>query len=198
MDTEYLIEEKKEMIREQEEIFASTLSLRVLEKPKLSIWMILIPIIFVYYFFQYSKFSDARRQFIEHYLQSRKLALKEAARAVTEGREPDSGLINPESDMPAEVRPHHMQVMMLLAEHYEGLLKESGGDFASLVRGAYGDLTELLIFFNNLNNAEREVNKALLPHLEVTHEGVEAAMKRIEEGSADLRREMAEDIFSGK
>ena len=44
------LETKSHIIEEQERRFAYLLASRVIQKPKLSIWMILVPIIFVYFF----------------------------------------------------------------------------------------------------------------------------------------------------
>ena len=77
---------KYALIMEHEEQFAHALAVHVLDKPRLSIWMILIPIIFVFYFYQVQKFKTGRTTFVEHYLVSRKSALQEAMTAVKTGR----------------------------------------------------------------------------------------------------------------
>ena len=67
---------QRTIILQNEEKFALQLASKVLEKPKLSIWMIMVPIIFVYYFYKMQKYSEGRKVFAENYLVSHKRALK--------------------------------------------------------------------------------------------------------------------------
>ena len=46
-------EEKAKMILDHEEWFAESLAIKIVEKPTLSVWMILIPIVFIYYFYRF-------------------------------------------------------------------------------------------------------------------------------------------------
>jgi len=57
------INEKSEIIEKNEQRFAIMLGSRVINKPKLSIWMILIPVIFVYFFYQFNKYKQGREDF---------------------------------------------------------------------------------------------------------------------------------------
>ena len=54
--------ENSALILAHEEDFAAALARHVIDKPKLSIWMILIPIFFVFYFFQLNKYRDGLRK----------------------------------------------------------------------------------------------------------------------------------------
>jgi hypothetical protein len=55
------IQDKREIIHRHEVAFAETLSAEVIERPKLSVWMILIPILFVTYFYQLRRYAAGRR-----------------------------------------------------------------------------------------------------------------------------------------
>lgn len=181
---------------EHEEQFAHTLAVHVLDKPKLSLWMILIPIIFVFYFYQLQKFTAGRKTFVEHYLISRKRSLDEAFEAVTSGKDPDIGKLAGLSDVPEDIRTHQARVFSILVDHYITLLRSDGDDFASLVQSAYKSLSHYLLYLNSLNNAEKDRDNALKPHLEKTQEGIDAVVKNIEFHSEKLRREIAEKIFA--
>jgi hypothetical protein len=74
-------------------------------------------------------------------------------------------------------------------------MKTDGEDFASLIRAAYGSLTDYLLFLNRLNQAEQEVNKALKPDLEEPDEVINDIVSNMEVVSERLRRETAEIIF---
>ena len=189
------INEKHTLILEHERQFANILASHVLDKPELSIWMIIIPIIFVFYFYKFQKFIDGRKTFAEHYLVSRKRALDEAVEVVSTGREPDIENLATLSDVPDSFRGQQAEVFAVLVEHFMKLLRLDGEDFASLVKSAYGDRMNYLLFLNRLNRAEKEVNTALEPHLQKTLEGVNSIMNTIELQSEKLRRENAERFF---
>jgi len=52
-----------------------------------------------------------------------------------------------------------------------------------------------LLFLNRLNETEKQFNAALSPHLQMTTEGVEDIIARMEHASEVLWREEAERIF---
>ena len=188
--------EKKKMILVHEEQFAGKLALQVIEKPKLSVWMILIPIIFVYYFYRLQRFSTGRKTFAEHYMISINRAINEAEAVIEEGKTPDPATLAGLSDVPESIRDRQTKVYHVLLEHYIDLLKADGDDYESLIRTAYGSLTNCLLYCNRINQVEKERNKALIPIMSQTTEGVNEIIENIERYSETFRREMAERIFS--
>jgi hypothetical protein len=188
-------EAKRLLILEHETWFAEALASRVLARPKLSVWMILIPIIFVYYFYQFQKVTEGRKQFAAHYLKSRVRALDAAVQALDTGEKPDAESLASLSDVPEEVRPLQAEFLSILVEHYTGLLQAEGGDFASLVRSSCRNRTNYLLLLNRLTQAEGKVNEALKPQLEKTHAEVEGVIRAVEAESESIRRELAETIF---
>ena len=187
--------EKSAIILEQEEKFALILASQVINKPQLSLWMILIPIFFVFYFTNLSKYKNGYKQFAENYLIDKKRALNEAVAVVDGGREPDIHALAELSNMNSEAREKQADILAILVEHYSILLKSEGEDFASLIRFAYGSLTDYLLFLNRLNQAEKEVNKSLKPDLEESDEVINDIVSNMEVVSERLRRETAESIF---
>ena len=188
--------EKSVLILEHEKKLADILALQVLDRPQLSVWMILIPIIFVYYFYQYQKFTNDRKMFAEHYLISRKHALDEAVEVINTGRKPDTIKLAKLSDVPDDALEQQAEMLAVLVEHYATLLGSDGEDFESLVRSAYSSRSGYLLFLNHLNQAEKAVNKVLKPHLKKSFEGIDDTVSNIESWSEKLRREEAENIFS--
>lgn len=188
--------EKKRMIIDHEEQFTGILALQVIEKPKLSVWMILIPIIFVYYFYRLQRFSTGKKTFSEHYMIAINRAINEAEAVIEEGKTPDPAALAGQSDVPESIRDLQTKVYHVLLEHYIDLLKAEGDDFESLIRTAYGSRTNYLLYCNRINQVEKERNKALIPLMEQNTEGVNEIIEKIESHSETLRREIAEQIFS--
>ena len=189
---------KQNLILEHETFFAKKLALQVIDKPRLSIWMILIPIIFVYYFYRFQKFNTGRKVFAEHYMISIRRALNEASAVVDTGKKPDPVSLSETSDVPEAIRKYQADVYSILVEHYTDLLCAEGEDVESCIRSAYGNRTNYLLFFNRLNQAEKNRNQALKPLLQETTPEVNHVVERIERISQTLRREMAELIFPGQ
>jgi hypothetical protein len=189
------LKEKSALILEREEKFAIALAAQVINKPQLSLWMILIPIFFVFYFNNFSKYKNGCKQFAENYLIDKKRALNEAVEVVDGRREPDIRALAELSNMDSRAWAKQAHVLAVLVEHYTILLNAHGEDFASLVREAYGSLTNYLLFLNRLNQAESEVNKALKPNIEGSYEEISDIVSSMEDLSERLRRETAESIF---
>jgi hypothetical protein len=189
------LKEKSALILEQEKEFALTLAAQVLNKPQLSLWMILIPIFFVFHFNDLSKYKSGLKIFADNYIIEKKRALNEAVETVNKDREPDIRGLAGLPNMNSATREKHEHLMTVLVEHYTIMLNSEGEDFSSLIRSAYGSLTDYLLFLNRLNKAEKEINRALKPDIKGPGEEINDIVSRMESMSEKLRRESAENIF---
>lgn len=189
------LKEKSQLILAHEKLFADLLSAKVINKPKFNIWMILIPIIFVFYMNDYKKYKDGRKVFADQYLKTRKRALDETAAALRANREPDLESLAGISDLPEVARQQYRKLLTTLVEHYRDLLQAEGESFESLVRSAYASKTNYLLFLNCLNNVEKDLNAALRPNIDENDTVVIDVIKTIENHSEKLQKSLAEDIF---
>lgn len=193
MDT---LAEKKRWILDQERRFARDLAGRVIETPRLSMWMILIPIFLVYHVYRHKNALKGRSAFVEHYLLSRNRSLEEAFHALAEQRPPDiDGVVARAVDLPPSARPVYKAWITVLIQHYGDLLQARGADHKALVRQVFHNRSNYLIFLNQLNQLEKALNAALNAHLAETTAGVAETIARIEAASAELRRLQAEALF---
>lgn len=183
------------MILDHEERFAKTLASIVIERPPLSFWMILIPIIFVFFFMRCQRVINGRREFVQTYMLIRRRALDEAAASVEGKRNPDVGKLFGMSSAPPSTRAQFVSWMHALLEHYGDLVRSDGGDVQSLIRKAYGNRTNYLLSQNRLNQTEKAFNAALKPHLKGVGEYVEETIDRIDAVTVSLRRKSAEEAF---
>jgi hypothetical protein len=187
------IKEKLDIIHRHEADFADALSVEAIERPKLSVWMILIPIVFVWYAYQLQRYAGGRKEFAKHYLLSKQRALDEAFHALDSGMKPDTEHLARLTDLPDDIRPLQAGVLNLLVEHFLGLLRADGDDYDALVRSMYRDRTTYLIFLDRLNKMENEVYAALTAKL--TEDGASNAVEIVKRESERLRRLEAERIF---
>lgn len=191
-----IVKEKSLLILESEEKFAHALAVQVIEKPKLSLWLVLIiPLMVVYHIYEYQKCISGRKSFAENYMISRKRAIEEAVTVIRTGKRPDIGALVRLSDIPEASGREYAQWLAVLVEYYTDLLMSEGKDFDSLVRSAYRNRTNYLIFLNRLNQAEKVLNTSLKPNISETQEVVESIVCTMELCSEKLRKESAERIF---
>lgn len=185
----------RRIIEQHEERFAEVLSRCVIEKPKLSFWVIIIPIIFVYYMYRIPRYVEGKKRFTEQYLMSRTSALHEAEASILDGREPDSSRLAASADVPSDIQPLMKDLLSTMLRHYSRLLRAEGSDFDSLVRSAYQDRAAFLQVMDRLNEAEQKLHTALSDRLEQAQEGSDSVVRTIGQESARLRRHEAERIF---
>ena len=189
------LSEKRAFIWEYEERFASDLAGAVLETPKMSFWMIFIPIILVYHVFQVRKVVEGRKGFAKNYLVTRKTALGEGFSLVEKARNPDLQTILRDSNLPEEAKGPFKELFILLVEHYTDLLRSYGHDMPSLIRSAYKSRTNYLLFLNRLNKAEKALTGVLRPEAVNTASDIDFILKAMEFHSERLGRERAESVF---
>lgn len=186
---------KRDLIMADEKQFAAQVSNRVIDKPRLDVWMILIPVFFIFYFWQLKRYARGRKTFAEKFLITRQRALDEALRSAESGKDPDIEALVQASDVPAEARQGYRPWVTLLVGHYRDLILAHGSSYPALVKSTYQTRTNYLLFLNRLNQVERDFDAALKPHLEKTTENVNGIIKLMEESVISLRRQLAETIF---
>ena len=168
---------------------------QVIEKPRLAVWMILIPVFFVFYFWQLKRYSDGRKTFAEKFMITRRRALDQALASVQAGKGPDIEAVVQASDIPDKIRKDYRRWVALLVDHYRDLIRAHGSSYPALVRATYKSRTNYLLFLNRLNQVEREFDAALKPHIAETTENANGIIKLMEESTGNLRRQIAEEIF---
>jgi hypothetical protein len=189
------LERKKEMILEREVAFAYQIGAAVFEKPKVSVWMILIPILFLHFIYQMQRYKSGFVKFTEDFMITRRLALDLAVEAVQEDSEPDIDRIVRQSSLSEALKIPYESWVRVLVEYYMDLLTADGVSFESLVQSAYNSQTNYLLTLNRLNMAEKEFYSGIKIQMADT-EGSQSIIVTIEEKSQNLRRELAQQIFA--
>ena len=189
------LERKKELILQRELLFANAIGAAVFEKPKVSFWMVLIPILFLYFIYRMQRFKSGRMKFDQEFMTTRRKALVLAVEALETGVKPNIDRIARESGITDALEKHYASWLRTLVDYYDDLLAAEGDTFEALVRSAYHNRTNYLLTLNRLNTVEKEFYSALKPQLAAT-EGAAAVIAAIEEHSRRLRRDLAEKIFA--
>ena len=190
------ISKKKDILINNETAFANSLSMAVFEKPKMSVWMILIPLILVFHMYRHQRYVDGRNSFVENYLRTRKRAVEAAYSSCQSGEDIDIAQFVASSGVPEDTRSAFRDWVTLLVQHYQMLISSSGNNFDSLVRASYKTKMNYLLFLNALNAAEKRFSQALKTHIGDNTQTVENTIGKIDHHTEIIRRQSAEDIFS--
>ena len=145
---------------------AKSLALSLIRPKTLTVWEIMIPVIFI---LNYAKMKQSREVFIQNQIFTKKMALeaaldmrkkdasKETVIAQIESKTKELVASVPGGIYSDDIRSQQLKEMDLLIDHYGKLLNAEGGDYASLVTSAYGSATEYQSFLDQLQSAENEV-----------------------------------------
>lgn len=186
------LKEKYDIIFGYEQQFAFRLAKDVLKKPETSVWMILIPILFVHHMFKAKEYRENVRSFARNIFSTRQKALDKAYREAETGRSisygvddyfPDVTLVSKEDKVLAEKQ---IRVIRAMEDHYLAMLKWPGKTLEELIRGVYRGEGEYRRYLERLTEAEIEVSRYLMEHFHVTEEKRTVA-RSIESRSAELR-----------
>ncbi|MEW6672913.1 MAG: NF038143 family protein [Thermodesulfobacteriota bacterium] len=185
---------KKTLILERELDFSNAIGAAVVEKPRISFWMILIPILFLYFLYRMQTYKEGRLKFDQEFMAARRRAMEVAVEAVKTGGGPDIDRAVRQSEVAVSIEKPYACWVRVLTEHYMDLLSATGDSFESLVRSAYCSRTNYLLALNRLSTVEKEFYDAMKPQLSST-EGAAEIITTIETKSQHLRRKFAEQIF---
>ena len=191
-----------ELALSRETGFAWAVANRVVDKPPISVWMILIPILLVQYIISSRELKEVARAFVREFMLTKRLALEMARDMEVGGLTREEVLI---SRLPAEwgdeaapakveIRARQRAEIEVLIDHYRRLLAVEGENFALMVRNAYPSRDDYLAFLERLFHAEGEVNRAAVRAFGET-EGFKETIAKTEAATRELRSREIETIF---
>jgi len=196
MQTTALLD-RQQLILDQETAVANKLARLVMERPTPPIWMIFIPIFFVFHAWRIKQYGSSLKGFAESHLQSRRVALDAAGQAFTSGHPADlDDILSRASDLPAQGPDPYRRLMTLLLEHYQRLLSARSTTYPGLLRQAYGDGADLRQDFAGLVEAEQQLRLALIATLEGDRQQLQTVVDNIGRQLSILKEEEVSQAFS--
>ena len=189
------MERKKRLILDHETRMARELALLVFDKPKPHLWMILLPIFFVFFAQKMKQYTKGLEDFTGNYMTSRRRALDAAFEAEGAGTPVDWNELLEGARIPDEARPLYTEWMGHLIDHYRLLLSSSGSTLAELVRAGYASKTNYLLFCNCLHKAENAFAQALLPAMQGDDGDLRHIIAKMQAAADDLGRRDADTFF---
>ena len=148
---------------------ARAISASLIQSKPISVWEIMIPVIFI---LNFAKIKQSREVFIQNHMFTQNMALKAAFDMFKKGlsRQEVMDSIDsqtkktlssvPDSIYSDEIRREQIKEIELLVDHYGKLFKADGEDYAALVVGAYQTRENYAAFFKQLKVAENDVMAA--------------------------------------
>lgn len=194
------LDEKYEIIYAHEENFAYALAKRVVKKPEVSVWMILIPILFLHHAHKINQYKAGVKHFAGGILASKKKALDKSYKEASTGEALNYGTDDYFPDV--ELNTLHeralaqkqAKVIRIMESHYKALFNTQGGSMTELLRKAYGSPGDYRHYFNRLAEAEAELNRYLVENVHSNDESV-TVVKQIEKNCQELREEELKAFF---
>ena len=160
---------KYKIILEKEESKARTLALSLIKPKQLTVWEILIPVIFI---LNYVKLKHSREIFIQNQMFTKKMALdaaldmkkkdasKAAVMAQIDSKTKELVASVPNGIYSDDIRQQQLNEVDLLIDHYKALLDAPGAEYASLVTNTYPNPAAFSSFLDALQSAEKAVMDA--------------------------------------
>ncbi len=199
-------DEKLKAILDYENRTALTITTKVLEKPELSAWMILLPIVFILFMQRQKKYKELSTAFMEGYLYTKKIALTTAFSlynheifyAEVPAIVAETVQKNPTAE-PIVLNIYNQQIeeIKLLCEHYLGLLSSKEENYEQMVISHYQTGENYLSFINRLVEAEKQVTRASIATFQDAAVEVPEIMEEMEKQLWELRCEEAKQFFIG-
>lgn len=192
---------KQRVIEEYEFSFARRLGKQVIEKPKISVWLVLLPILFVHYAQRIRQYKSGLQQFCDGLLHARKFALAaEVADLLGGGEVPDyresflKAHPDPSDDV-REVLRHQLAEIAFLRPHYRLLLTQAKvDDYGVMIRRAYSSEADYRRFLEDLEQIEEQVRQAVLQAFQPGREAAEVG-ERMARWGRELREEEVRFIY---
>ncbi len=196
---------KFKIISERERSTAQRLALSLIRPKTLTVWEIMIPVIFI---LNYVKLKHSREIFIQNQMFTKKMALdaaldmkkknasKETVTAQIESQTKELVSTVPGGIYSDDIRRRQLTEIDLLIDHYGRLLNAPGADYASLVTHVYQTAADYSSFLNALKAAEKEVMNAAQRTLG-SQTDVETAAK-IESITENMRAAEVKKIYSSE
>ena len=193
------LDQKYALLYAHEEAFSYRLAQEVVKKPEASVWMILLPVLFVHHFYRVNQYKEGVRSFAEHFLSSKKKALDRAYDQALAGKSIDYGMdayfpAQVLSDQDKDLAERQLQAIKVMEAHYLALMQAPGQSLEELIQNAYQTPEQYRSYITRLEETEQKLNKYLLEKVHTSEES-RIVVRQVEQQCAQLREEEIKLIF---
>lgn len=157
------LKEKYDVIYSYEEQFAYRLGKNIINKPEISVWMILLPVLFVHHMYKVNQYKAGIKSFAQGILDPKEKALSKAYNDVSAGKKRVYEVKDyfPDIDLSAEkqtkLAEKQVTVIKVMEKHYFNLLKNSGRNFEELFRKTYPTQGDYRLYLKRMEKSEDDL-----------------------------------------
>ncbi|RJP44109.1 MAG: hypothetical protein C4548_06375 [Desulfobacteraceae bacterium] len=193
-------EEQRALIWNREQIFAYELATLLIQKPKVTVWMLMLPLLFLFFMQDLKKYKAGIRGFADGFLENKRIALDLAFKALRDGAflgrvlEDFAAGSRSESAGHSDLVESQLGEVAFLAAHYQRLMMEKGLSYEALVQKAYGTAGQYHQFLDKLFDLEDAVLEAAFQVQEPDADG-RALAGKMRSAARRMRREAGDRIF---
>ena len=200
-----VMEENYKSILAHETKTAEIITSKVLEKPELSAWMILMPIVFILFMQRHQKYNESSKGFSAGYLYTKKIALDIAYRIYNQQISCEEAQAvmaetvqkNPNAEsIVSNIYHQQIEEIKLLCEHYLALLASNEDKYDQMVVSHYQTEDNYLSYVNRLAETEKEVTRAATATFKDAEVEVPEIMEKMGNYLMGLRLEEAKQFFT--
>jgi hypothetical protein len=194
------LEARRAMIWYQEQLVAYEVAKVVIPRPKVTVWMIMLPLLFLFFLHDLKKFKAGITDFAQGFLKNKKTALDLTFNATREGIPVEAKLAQFAAESwpaPADQNELHgkqRREIACLMNHYQRLLTGSGKSYAALIKNVYPSAPKYQVFLDTLLELERGVLKAVLQSTPTDGDAHEIA-KLMQTATRQVRQRERDRIF---
>lgn len=156
------------MIWHQERILAYELAKVLIHKPNVTVWMIMLPLLLLFFIQDLKKYKAGIANFVDGFLKNKKTALDMAFNAAREGTSPGDELAGFAADARSasadqdELHEKQLREIACLMNHYRRLFTGNGETYEALIKNVYPSAIEYQVFLDTLFGLEKDVIQAAL------------------------------------
>lgn len=194
------LEARQAMIWQQERILAYDLAKVLIHKPRVTVWMIMLPLLFLFFLQDLKNYKAAIRNFTNGFLKNKQTALELALTGLREGTARDSapaqfaaGFRSDPTDQ-NDLHETQRQEIACLMDHYRRLLTATGKTYAELIKNAYPSVSAYRLFLDTLFDLENAVMQTALGSNPTDGDARELG-QLMQTATRQLRRQACERTF---
>lgn len=159
------VQKSYELILNYENQFAHRVAKQIIQKPRISAWLVLMPILFLFYAQKIQQYKTDIHNFCKGLIRTKQLALDSALKEIDTGKKDEIENHFESSEITKDiiqVRIQQLAEIKLLKGHYDKLLRHQGSSYMDLIRQTYQTAGNYRLFLNHLTQIEKSVMDAVL------------------------------------
>lgn len=188
--------EKSGLLIDYETQQAKKLARKIIDKPKPPLWMILIPVFFVFFAWKMKDYKNGIIAFCKNWMITREMCIEAARSAVENNAEPQiAEIVSKAGELPPEAIDDYSKWVTLLTGYYVQLLSTDGNSIDELIRKHFHTRSSYMLTLKQINSIENRYHRTLMPFMPGDQDDLAATIEKINSWSMQLQKDWADQLF---